>query len=53
VVGIKPITAWEAYNAVTEFLTHQKIEARRDSAESAPRSRSPSSPRARIGVCTR
>jgi len=20
VVGIKPITAWEAYNAVTEFL---------------------------------
>jgi len=28
VVGIKPITAWEAYNAVTEFLTHQGIEAR-------------------------
>ena len=28
VVGIKPITAWEAYNAVTEFLTHQRIEAR-------------------------
>ena len=28
VVGIKPITAWEAYNEVTDFLTHQKIEAR-------------------------
>jgi len=28
VVGIKPITAWEAYNTVTDFLTHQKIEAR-------------------------
>jgi hypothetical protein len=28
VVGVKPITVWEAFNRVTDPLTHRKIEAR-------------------------
>jgi len=28
VVGVKPITVWEAFNNITDPLTHQKIEAR-------------------------
>jgi len=28
VVGVKPITVWEAFNHITDPLTHQRIEAR-------------------------